>query len=36
MVVASSNEMSCFLRFDRALEASHSKSRLIRGFYHGS
>ena len=36
MVVASSNEMPCFLRFDRALEASHSKSRLMRGFYHGS
>ena len=34
MVVASSNEMPCFLRFDRALEASHSKSRLIQSFYH--
>lgn len=28
------NEMPCFLRFDRALEASHSKSRLMRILYH--
>jgi hypothetical protein len=34
IVVASSKEIPCFLRFDRALEASHSKSRLIDPDYH--
>jgi hypothetical protein len=34
IVVASSKEMPCFLRFDRALEASHSKSRLMGRLYH--
>jgi hypothetical protein len=30
---ASSTENPCLFRFDRALEASHSKSRLTGGFY---
>jgi hypothetical protein len=34
MVVASSKEIPCLFRFNRALEASHSKSRLMRRFYH--
>lgn len=34
MVVASSKEIPCFLTFERALEASHSKSRLMNLDYH--
>jgi hypothetical protein len=34
IVVASSNEIPCFLKFDRALDASHSNSKLMIRVYH--